>query len=73
MDGQTDGRTNELRILRIDLLTDGYMELTDRSTDGCYVNGETADEHLLVQASKPCRPFQAILSDTRRIETVLHE
>lgn len=73
MDRRTDGRTDELRILRIDLLTDGYMELTDRSTDGCYVNGETADEHLLVQASKPCRPFQAILSDTRRIETVLHE
>lgn len=56
-DGRTDGRTDELRILRIDLLTDGYMELTDRSTDGCYVNGETADEHLLVQASKPCRPI----------------
>lgn len=56
-DGWTDRRTDELRILRIDLLTDGYMGLTDRSTNGCYANGETADEHLLVQASKPCRPI----------------
>ena len=47
----TDGRITDW------LTYYGYMKLTDRSTDGCYVNGETADEHLLVQAREPCRPI----------------
>lgn len=37
----------------------------------CYVNGESADEYLLVQASH-CEPFKAILSDAKRIGTIPH-
>ena len=37
----------------------------------CYVNGESADEYLLVQASH-CEPFKATLSDAKRIGTIPH-